>query len=298
MSPEQNPLNLTPSIHLLGQWYWPQRAHRTRELVRVLAKNVNNTHIHQIHLIQPISRDLNVSSQNSIQSYFARLIEIDPFFPATLFYQKLRLSQTSHQGRLLASEAFKLASKTIPRGQIAILANQDIYFDASLNLILSSPDSDLSSYVSYFLSRYEESPRAEKRSSIGTQCGPKFVGSHDAIIFVTPLPAKLIENSRFELGSWGIEARLLWEFEQFGIHGRNPCEDIKIWHVHMGGIKDVEVLAGDADAVAQLKEKPRVMPEVNVDGKSSIAFPDRLKSKFKKVVDELWGMGVVPDKKE
>ncbi|KAJ3220384.1 hypothetical protein HDU67_000051 [Dinochytrium kinnereticum] len=281
-----------------GQWYWPSRPHRVRELVRVLAKNLNNTHINFIHLLQP-TPDPSKAVPDPISHLHDRLKSIDPYFPSQAFNQKLRITHTTHNGRLLASEAFTHASTHL-RSQIAILSNQDIYFDDSLSLLHSHPDSDLSSYVSYFLSRYEESPRAEKRSTIGTQCGPRFVGSHDAIVFVPPLPVPLIKRCEFELGSWGIEARLLWEFEQFGITGRNPCEDLKIWHVHLGGIKDLEVAAstgGEANtgSVGETQgslEKPRVMPEVNVKGKSSIAFPDRLTTKFKKVMDELWGQGI------
>ncbi|KAI8848927.1 hypothetical protein BC829DRAFT_392945 [Chytridium lagenaria] len=193
---------------------------------------------------------------------------------------KLRISFTEHQGRLLASDAFAYASHLKPH--IAILANQDIYFDASLSLI-HTQHADLSPYVTAFI--------------IGTQCGPKFVGSHDAIVFIAPLPEPLIAK-----------------FERFGILGRNPCEDIKIWHVHWAGVKDTEATGDDAGQTAEKlvkvkkskggesrkrtrkskkgqEGKPRVMPEVNVDGKSSIAFPS-LKTKFKKVVDELWGQGI------
>ncbi|KAJ3101897.1 hypothetical protein HDU96_009844 [Phlyctochytrium bullatum] len=287
------------TIHLIGQWYWPDRPHRQRELVRVLAKNLNNSAIHSIHFIQPTrskslhrktvsSHDPDILLPVSDLAPYTRLQDVDPYFPMDALRRKLRLYTTLHPGRLLASDAFAYASKHL-KSRIAILANQDIYFDATLRLLRESPDSDLGPWTSYFLSRYEESPRAEKRSSIGTQCGPKFVGSHDAFVFVPPLPAPLIERCRFELGSWGIEARLLWEFEQFGIEGRNPCEDIKIWHVHMGGIKDAEVVGDQTSRQGGAQEKQRVMPEVNVNGKSSIAFPDKLKTRFKKVADEIWG---------
>lgn len=65
------------------------------------------------------------------------------------------------------------------------------------------------------------------------------------------------------MGSWGIENRILWEFEQVGIKGRNPCEDVKIWHSHASGYKS------------------SWMPQVNTAGRSSVAFPDKLKTKFK-----------------
>jgi hypothetical protein len=47
--------------------------------------------------------------------------------------------------------------------------------------------------------------------SIGTQCDEaKFIGSHDAFVFIPPLPARVINETRIEMGTWGIENRLYW----------------------------------------------------------------------------------------
>ncbi|KAJ3290904.1 hypothetical protein HDU79_002859 [Rhizoclosmatium sp. JEL0117] len=288
-------------LHLIGQWYTPASQARASELVRVLATNTNNSYITKIHMIQPKS-DFKTSTprRSDVLGFFESLRTLDPYFPWTLFLQKLVVSTTNHEGRLLASDAFRYASFQLKQDiaklhltKIAILANQDVYFDESLSLLWSSPYSDLGRFTAYFLSRYEE-PDAEDESLIGTQCGPKFIGSHDAFMFQPPLPEPLIRNTAFELGSWGIEARLLWEFEQFGIEGRNPCEDIKIWHVHRGGVKDgVNARKNEVDNSSEVKS----MPEVNTHGKSSIAFPDKLKTKFKRVVDELWGVNLASKKK-
>ncbi|KAJ3143761.1 hypothetical protein HK101_003120 [Irineochytrium annulatum] len=303
-------------IHLLGQWYWPDRPQRARELVTALAANVNNTFVHAIHLIQPpsffASFDAGVkrsdddrptrvnTTDDEVDLLFSRLTSIDSFFPLAMFLRKLVLVSTAHEGRLLASDAFRHATAALnPQGDprrpypedAAILINQDIAFDSTLGLLLTSPDSDLSPFTTYFLSRYEVSEAAERTSLIGTQCGPKFVGSADAIAFVPPLPAPLVEECGFELGSWGIEARLLWEFERFGIKGRNPCEDVRTWHLHWAGVKDPE--AGNTGTEEKQEEKrARVMPEVNGDGKSSVAFPDSLRSRFKNDVEEVWGQVV------
>ncbi|KAJ3250397.1 hypothetical protein HDU77_006708 [Chytriomyces hyalinus] len=286
-------------VHLIGQWYWPKSVNRTKELIRVLATNTNNTFIQRIHLVQPVRETpafINKPTKKHLLRYFERILVYDAYFPMEMFLRKLEWATTSHSGNLLASDAFRYASQRLKHDvvpgsptKVAILANQDIYFDTSLQLLSTSPHSDLSQYTSYFLSRYEEAD-AEADSLIGTQCSTdKFVGSHDAFVFVPPLPGPLIERCAFELGSWGIEARLLWEFEQFGITGRNPCKDIKIWHVHRGGLKE-----RGSDAGSDVSRK--AMPEVNVDGKSSIAFPDALKTQFKKVVDELWGLQVSAQK--
>ncbi|KAJ3203757.1 hypothetical protein HDU83_008125 [Entophlyctis luteolus] len=284
-------------IHLMGQWYWPRSQARAAELVRALAINTNNSAISKLHMIQPCAASATFDSK----AFFAPLLEYDSYFPMKEFERKLIVAKTGHTGRLRASDAFRYASYNIKQNtrnpkllKVAILANQDIFFDESLRLIETSPYSDLSHYTAYFLSRYEE-PDAEESSLIGTQCGPKFIGSHDAFVVVPPLPNPLVDKLDFELGSYGIEARILWEFEQFGIYGRNPCEDIKIWHVHRNGIKEhvatLESLQpGHYGPPMQIIEPP--MPEVNTGGKSSIAFPEGMKPKYKRYVDEVWGMKI------
>ncbi|KAJ3412004.1 hypothetical protein HDV05_001385 [Chytridiales sp. JEL 0842] len=314
--------SVQPEIHLIGQWYWPAREERLKELIRVLEKNVMNEAIHRIHLIQPdsefpppssphLSRVWKQSKQKEIpppstplstqpqptkqmiKTYFQNLTSHNPNFPFALLLEKLILTTTSSlppNSRLLASDAFLYASQNLPN-TITILANQDIYFDSTLQLLLTHrSEIDLSPSTAYFLSRYEESETAESLSRIGTQCGPKFVGSHDAVVFVPPLPKKLVERTRFELGSWGIEARLLWEFEQVGVEGRNPCEEVKCWHVHLGGVKEGEEGEEGKREGEEGKKKGGGMPVVNGDGKSSIAFPDTLLNPRRpKLVDELWG---------
>jgi hypothetical protein len=136
-----------------------------------------------------------------------------------------------------------------------IVSNLDISFDNSLSK-LSSSAIDLNMYVAYFLSRYEK-PENE-HISIGTQCGKKFIGSHDSMIIIPPLPRRLIERCDFQLGSWGIESRVMWEMERFGIKVRNPCHDIKSWHHHASQVRNMK------------------MPEVNRNNKSAIAFPEPL----------------------
>jgi len=95
-----------------------------------------------------------------------------------------------------------------------------------------------------------------------SQCGRHFIGSHDSIIFIPPLPKPLIPLCAIEIGSWGIENRLMWEFEKFGISIRNPCLDIKSWHIHKNRFKS------------------KSMPIVNTENRSSVAHPQKLFSKY------------------
>jgi hypothetical protein len=229
--------------------------------VQVLTANLNNPYVDQIHFLQS-ERDNEEEKPVWWSHELLRplLEQQSNMFPTEAFYDKVKIVNTGNEGRLLASDAFRYASQNV-RQDIAILVNLDIYFDESLGL-LHGVDADLGLFTAYFLSRYEV-PQNEATSLIGTQCGDKFQGSHDAVVFISPLPEALVERCQFALGSWGIESRLLWEFEQFGMIGRNPCFDIRSWHVHFNGTKGTW------------------MPEVNEDGMSSIAFPDHLISSRK-----------------
>ncbi|KAI9363472.1 hypothetical protein DFJ73DRAFT_811322 [Zopfochytrium polystomum] len=261
-SGETSVKNMT--IHLVTQWYWPSNRQRAAEFVFTLAKNVNSTDIDFIHLLQPVSPRLPPNPLNHVlQRYFAPSTVLDPYFPMERFLRKVRVDQAKFQGRLRIGDALALAS-TFPgrptkpmlkrrmhgRGSkanyrrgvekpstVVVLANLDIYFDSTLSLLGTSMDSDLSPFTSFFLSRWESPtlPAPVTDSRLPDQCGPAFIGSHDAFIFVPPLPDALVDRTtELEIGAWGVEARLLWEFEQVGIEGRNPCLDIKAWHVHGG----------------------------------------------------------------
>jgi hypothetical protein len=161
------------------------------------------------------------------------------------------------------SEALKYAQRKL-RDKIVILANLDIYFDESLEFLRNSQTAELDlkyKFTAYFLSRFEHPWLDSKKEK--DACVYPFMGSADSFIWIPPLPQGLLERVPFELGSWGIENRLLFEFEQAGLVGRNPCESIKSWHVHRGQIKN------------------QWMPQVNTRGRSSVAFPDTLETRFK-----------------
>ena len=219
-------------IHLITQWYADGNATRYQDLYYALDKNIKNKHIKQIHLLQEADFDT---------------------FSFPFKSKKIRMTKLPTRSRLLASQALRYAQANL-RGEIVILANLDIYFDNSISLLY---ESDLNRYTSYFLSRTNHFNHSE------TECKYPFMGSMDSYIWIPPLPNKLLDRTDFALGSWGIENRLLFEFEQVGILGRNPCESIKTWHIHSNAYKNGP------------------MPQVNLDKKSSVAFPDTLKTRFK-----------------
>ena len=241
---EANKKKSSKEIHLITQSYISTSTNRTWELLHSLYLNLQNPFLTKIHLLQEPQFSF-ARIQSSLKTQYPDISD--------KLFDKLFVHSHSGQKRLLASEAFEYASKHL-KANIVILSNADIVFDETIGLLLGEK-SDLNYITSFFLSRYELPDHLN--SSLGTQCSSKFQGSHDSFIFIPPLPQSVIANSNFALGSWGIENRLLYEFEQVGIRGRNPCKSIKSWHIHWSSVKE------------------GWMPTVN-DGKSSVAFPDTL----------------------
>jgi len=212
------------SIHLITQWYHETDLRRRKELISVLHMNVINNAITNIHLIQ-----------NSKNCTIFNDIEIDEQFPIDLLKMKLIIFYNENidfeNQRLIINQAFEYANHFIKTGY-TILLNLDIFFDQSL-LILKHR-SLLDKNIILYLSRFEIDPSI---STLGLQCSDYYVGSHDALIFRTPLPINLIKQFPFEIGTWHIEVKIIYEFLQENYIVRNTCKSIRTWHLHSSQIR-------------------------------------------------------------
>lgn len=228
-------------IHLITQWYRDANPERMAELMQATCKNLQNPHISHIHFLESLPEQdffplLRQANCNVTMAHFSRKAR---------FYPRLskQTKKTPWANRLTAGTAFEFANKYLP-GKTAILANFDIYLDDSLRFLRI--DRWLSPQSMYFLSRYEIE---ETSSSIGTQCGPKYIGSHDTFMFVPPLPKPFIQKAKdLALGMPGMENKLIFECRRLGIMVLNPCLTIKSWHLHRSGVKNAILpLANGAD---------------------------------------------------
>ena len=194
--------------------------------------------------------------------------------------KKLRVCKTATPGRLVVREALEYANRmwgllpdengdedegmVVP--PVVIFANFDITFDISLRLLhqdqrlrgASPPSSSSSSsseqgqrYV-YFLSRYEVAPSTRRPS----MCSRHYQGSHDALVFVPPLPESLLPHTEVPIGAVGYENLLIYEFERAGFAVTNPCLSVRSFHRHDSGIKSQGNTA-----------------RVNIDGRTAYARP-------------------------
>lgn len=207
-------------------WYRDENPARFTELSETLCSNINNRFIDVVHIFTFDEKDMTR-------------------FPCEM--KKIRLVK-QRQERFHFSEGLEYANQNLKK-QIVLFANSDIEFDDSLENLLFLHD--LNSSTFYSLSRYEK----DESASIGTQCGEKYLGSHDTFVIIPPVPTVLIRKCNFALGSWGIENRIIYEMKREGITVRNPCLLIHTWHNHKSGVKN------------------EWMPMVNDKNKSEVAFP-------------------------
>lgn len=210
-------------IHLITQWYEEPNLRRRRELVAVLHMNVINNAVTHIHLLQP----------RGVKCTIEQDVKIDPNFPIAMLKSKLiirRLDDSSTE-RLTFLQAIEYANNNILEGY-AVLINLDDFFDQSLSLL--SNGNKIDPKTVFFISRYEIDPTS---TGIGNQCSRKYLGSHDALIFRTPIPLRIAYALPFEMGTWHIETKVIYEFIQGGYKVRNICKSLRIWHLHSSQVR-------------------------------------------------------------
>jgi hypothetical protein len=187
--------------------------------------NVINNAVTNIHFIQ-----------NSKNCTIFNDIEIDKNFPIDLLKIKLIIDYNENinfnNQRLTINQGLEYANNFITNGY-AVLLNLDIFFDQSLLILKHRPL--LNKNTILYLSRYEIDPSI---TTLGLQCSTKhYVGSHDALIFRTPLMNNLTKKFPFEIGTWHIEAKITYELLQANYTVRNTCKSIRIWHLHSSQIR-------------------------------------------------------------
>jgi len=164
-----------------------------------------------------------------------------------------------HPGRMNVSDALAVANRYRHYGSsvVVILANTDIVFDGSLRFIAEDPELQSRKRVMYALSRWEFGSSMRKPS----MCSPAYQGSHDSFIFAVPVPDALLEATRFPVGAWGYENRLMYEFEhEAGYTVSNPCISVRSFHAHVSAIKSNQLHERINDRGRSLYARPAMHP--------------------------------------
>jgi hypothetical protein len=194
---------LSKKIYLFTQIPRNAPQERLEEYIFCLEKNLGNPLIDKIYLI-------------------------NSFLPITTSSKLLQIN--GHED-LAISSGLKIAnniSQLAEKGEytVAIISNADIYFDDTLSFLQPTFKSPI------FLSRYEKTLYFGPLY-IGNQCElESFIGSHDVFAFKLPFPPFLMEAVDFQLGTPGMEARMIYELDMLGLKVLNPCKSVQTWHVH------------------------------------------------------------------
>ncbi len=211
-------------VHLITQWYYEEDIRRRNELVSVLHMNLINEGVQKIHFIQPENEICTIEKD----------VQIAADFPLNKLREKIVIKylNRSQASRLTIEEALLYGNSMI-KNSYAVLLNLDIFFDRSLLLLQNLHIVDQRTV--FYLSRYEIDSYI---STIGPQCVDRtYVGSHDALLFIPPLPVSVIHQLPFELGTWNVEVKIIYELIRANYTVRNVCKSIRAWHLHSSQIR-------------------------------------------------------------
>ena len=193
-------------VHLIVQYYKDEK--RQEEIDKVLAININNPEIDFIHLLQENSDTPSVRLNSKVI--------------ITVIENRLTWKMCLHYVRTF-----------IPNDEIVIIANADIAFDSSIEIVKRE---NLKGKV-FSLLRYEILPNKQLELFGTDRSHPLYHpsilhgGSQDSWIFETPLP-EITESTDFCMGVNLCDSKINWVFSQAGLKVSNPCLSIRTIHYH------------------------------------------------------------------
>ena len=192
-------------IHLLTDYYIPPMKERQEELDFCYLDNIDNSCFDQIHVFHSD--------------------------PPPRINDKVILNPTTK--RINYSDYFKYAQNNIPKDDIIVLANSDIYFD---DTIARLPQFDLDKHV-LALTRWSSSGENDgHRIKDGVlDLFPNHYCSQDVWVWKNPLNNFKELDCNFTLGVLGCDNKIAYLFKQMGYEPINPCLDIVSYHYHQTG---------------------------------------------------------------
>jgi len=196
--------NSKDMIHIITQFFIPDNKYRLKELQFALKQNVENLHIHKIHLLNEKiynSKELDVESD--------------------------KIVQTNIQNRLTFQDVFSYVRTENLKGYIVML-NIDIFLNNSIRKITNS-SMDLNKQMCCLL-RYELNKQNPSKSSI---FGPRY-DSQDTWIFHTKQTISMLSEKlfSFEFGRPGCDNKLIYLLSILGYEIINDPKTIHSYHVH------------------------------------------------------------------
>lgn len=199
------------NIYLINQFFIHNISERQYEIVQCLRKNVNNSYITKIYLLNEriyTKKELGLKNLDKIV-------------------------QINIGKRLMYSDIFNFINKENLTGYI-IFSNSDIFLDETLkNIYYSNLYFEKSAYCQL---RYEYNKQYPKLSKI---FGPRS-DSQDTWIFHTnyKLSPQLTKSFRFNFGKPGCDNKVIYIFKLLGYKVFNDPSFIKTFHIHKSDIRN------------------------------------------------------------
>jgi hypothetical protein len=186
-------------INLYISLYLESNLGRRQEFNDCLSKNLANTKIEKIYILKEGEFILEKKSEKIV------------------VYDVLN--------RPTYNTFFEIINKNTSKDDINIVANSDIYFDESIELVKKY----LSDKNCFALSRWEltDPPQLFAISA-----------SQDSWIFKGPVKSNL--NGNFNLGIWGCDNKIAFEISKSGYRLTNPSFSIHSYHMHFSNIRNYE----------------------------------------------------------
>ncbi len=187
-----------PPVNLLTSHYTDKHPARQGEILTTLEQNIANSRIARIHLFDETS---SIRCGSRIQ----------------------RVGPRIGVPRVTYRDFFDYANTYLP-GQIAIIANADIFFDDSLAALV---EHGLNGTL-MCLSRWDEQPGRAPVHFLNPE-------SHDAWVFQAPIRPFSCD---WPLGVPGCDSRLAAEAKRAGLRLINPSRSIRARHLHTSNLRN------------------------------------------------------------
>ena len=211
-------------FHLMTEYHVPTNADRHEEYLTCLRENLKNPLIGKIHIFLESNRKRPPIDDPKIVYAKAHQKSFEEHKKANISeYDKEYLKRTE-QARASYSDYFRYARENL-HGENCIIANSDIFFDETLEVI---DGVDLKNTL-ICLSRWDI------KEGLGGKAVRLFnrPDSQDSWIFTSPMNEEVEEKTTFFLGRMGCDNKLAWIAYHAGVKLTNPAKQIIAKHLHM-----------------------------------------------------------------
>jgi len=210
----------------------PYSAKRAKELIETLKRNLHNQHIAAVHVL----------TENADPTH-----ELADVAPAV--FNKLIVVHVDKQPTY--GDFFTYANSVLGSNVVTIVANADIYFDATLSTIQHRRPNEAADLAGdapwrsvFALSRQPSPDLSDDRKydyqRIVNLC-ETYAGSHDAFVFATPVPDSVLSAVDHSQNNMGAENVVIHAFQRVkGYRLSNPCSELHAFHAHGSRERDYD----------------------------------------------------------